>query len=148
MRKKLAALLFLAVPAIAAPQRLNFHFQDASLLDFQSQSWGEEIQKHFGVMPSCLVLILTPSSKDPSYSKQNPVLSKLDAEELKFILVIANLEDEFKGGYHTSTSTAASLGANVFGVFILDIHGRVLHHSATPLSVSKLKGLLKANAGT
>jgi hypothetical protein len=120
------AFLIVAFPAMRV---------DAGVIDFTFCETGSSVCSHrsshlaadLGTDVHALLLVETPSLSLKTFRRQFRSVDKWDSEGLGLVVVVASVEAESKGGYHTDVVTARRLaGAKpTFRITLMDGAGVV-----------------------
>lgn len=145
MKKIIFTLILLSIVSTINAQKMNFDFFDASGKKYNSETFSEQLGKEYKTnFNEQIILLLTPNKNDTTYLRQEKILTKIDAEELQIIYVVACKNEELTDGYYTSRETAKKLmgESDNFRVYIVDSEGKLKYKSDRVVSQKRIEELV------
>jgi hypothetical protein len=147
---RLASFVLVLVSVIGCAhtgKSADFTFHDAHGNIYSASSTPTKLQKEFDLSSKPKIVVIAASSiSNIKYKEQISEISKLNAEELQFLYVLANSEEEDNSGYY-STLTASSkiLDGKEFKILIYGGQGEIIKSSDTVIKAEELKNHLTFN---
>ena len=141
---KQAAVYFMLLATLTAcssnVKPVNFTFYNANGEAYASNTAGLAIKKTFKLDHApTLVVIATSSRHNRKYREQINVLSRINAEEMRYLHVVANSEAEDRSGYYVRKPTAEKLlSGDSFKIMLYDELGNTLKESTEVIGETNL----------
>ena len=135
-------IFFLGCSSIKTPSTFTFYGPHGRM--YQSDIASKMVKKAFKLERSPkLVVLATSSSTNQKYIEQSHDISKANAEELGYMFIVANSEEEDQSGYYLKKEDAENyLSGNDFQVVVYDNRGRVITQSNDVISLDDFKAFL------
>ena len=90
-----------------------------------------------------MVIVATSSSSNPEYKEQIDVISKVNAEEMEYLYVIANSEEEQSQGYYMTREDSANiLEGTTFKIIVFDGLSKAIKESNQVIGINEFKNYL------
>jgi hypothetical protein len=121
--------------------KTGFTFYNSHSELYHSSTAGLNAKKEFGLeREPKIVVVATSSNENPKYKEQLKSIHNVNAEDMQYMYVIANSEEEDRSGYYTSMSTSKKLLAgDNFKILIYDEKGNIIAQSNKVFDESSLK---------
>ena len=141
MRAIICFILSILLIYGCASSHAEFTFYDSHNKRYHSSTAGLNVKKEFGLEREPKIVVVATSSKDnPKYKKQMKNIYNVDAEEMQYMYIIANSDEEDRSGYYTSMATSKKLlDGDIFKVLIYDEEGNIIAQSNEVFNESSLK---------
>jgi hypothetical protein len=137
----LLIVLFMVSGCSGMNGKTEFAFYDAYGALYNSSTAGLNVKKEFNLESKPkLVVIATSSKYNPKFIEQMNILSKVNAEEMNYMYIIANSEEEDRSGYYFRKAEAANfLSGDSFKIAIYDENGEAIKKSDHIIRSNDLK---------
>ncbi len=138
-------MLLIALSGCASTsESTEFKFYDAHGEEYNSLTAPSNLKKEFNLdnQPS-MVIIATSSSSNLGYKEQIDVIDKVNAEEVEYLYIVANSEEEQSQGYYMTREDSANiLEGATFKIIIFDGLSKVIKKSNQVIGVDEFKNYL------
>ena len=141
MRSIICFILLILIGCSCINSQAGFIFYDAHSERYHSSTAGINAKNEFGLEREPKIVVVATSSKDnPKYKEQMKIIYNVNAEEMQYLYIIANSQEEDRSGYYTSRSTSKKfLDGDIFKVLIYDERGGIIAQSKEIFSESSLE---------
>lgn len=141
MRVIICFLFSISLGCSCFNSQAGFTFYDAHNECFHSSTAGLNVKKEFGLAKEPKIVVVATSSQDNlKYKEQMKIIYNVDAEEMQYMYIIANSEEEDRSGYYTNVTTSRKiLAGDAFKVIIYDEEGNIIVQSNEVFKESGLK---------
>jgi len=121
-------------------QLTGFRFYDANGGVYNSLTAPSVFKKEFNLNNKPKMLIIATSSKsNQKYKLQIEAMNKINAEEMEYLYILANSEEENNSGYYmTKLDSSNILKGNYFRVIIYDQFGKIIKESTKIIGEKEL----------
>ncbi len=137
-------LLIVLSGCVSTSESAEFRFYDAHGEEYNSLTAPSNFKKEFNLdaQPK-MVIVATSSSSNPEYKEQIDVISKVNAEEMEYLYVIANSEEEQSQGYYMTREDSANiLEGTTFKIIVFDGLSKAIKESNQVIGINEFKNYL------
>jgi uncharacterized protein (UPF0333 family) len=136
------SLLIFGCSATSIPQ--EFTFYDSHGIIYHSSTATQNAKMEYGLdQEPRLIIIATSSENEKKFKKQMRIIYNVNAEQMQYMYVVANSEEEDHSGYYATKSTAKKLlDGNSFKIIIYNGKGKLITQSQEVIGEQKLVDLL------
>ncbi len=115
-------------------------FYDAHGEEYNSSTASSNLKKKFNLEDKPRIVVIATSSKsNQRYKEQISAINKVNAEEMQYLYIVANTDDEDHSGYYmTRKGSKHILAGDIFKVIIYDELGQIIKKSNEVIGVDVL----------
>lgn len=134
-------LLFIFAGCVNIENSTAVKFYDADGTMYRTTTAASSVKKEFNLdTEPRLVVVATSSKSNPEYKEQMRIILKVDAEEMQYMYIIANSEEENHSGYFIKADDAkALLAGDSFKIIIYGENGEIMVNSRSIIEEDNLK---------
>lgn len=124
-----------------------FTFYDAYGKPYTSRDASVRIKDEFQLESAPgLVLVAASSSDNPKFLAQREAIAATDPEDLQYIFILANAEEEERSGYYMKREDVHEvLGKNAFEISVIGGDGHIIAQSVDVMDAPTLSSHLSEN---
>lgn len=137
-------LLIVLSGCVSTSESAAFRFYDAHGEEYNSLTAPSNFKKEFNLdtRPKMVVVAIS-SSSNPKYKEQIDVIGKVNAEEMEYLYIIANSEEEQSQGYYMTREDSANiLEGTTFKIIIFDGLSKVVKNSNQIIGINEFRNYL------
>jgi len=137
-------LLFILIGCASTNELTEFTFYDSHGNEYNSLTAPSNLKKEFNIdVKPRMVVIATSSKSNTKYKEQIDIISKVNAEEMQYLYVVASSKEEDHSGYYVEKMNSERiLVGDDFKVIVYDEIGQIVIKSTNVIGVVELKNHL------